>query len=101
VVVLVVRGRLGSRGAGVLVEALSVEASTAGSLVLDLAGVDYVSSPALRALRVEADRRRAAGAQLLACGVGEAVRVGLDLAGLTGRLAVVETRQRAVALAAG
>jgi anti-anti-sigma factor len=101
VVVLVVRGRLGSRGTEALAEALAGEVSSGGNLVLDLTGVDYVSSPALRALRSEADRRRAAGSRVLVCGVGEAVRAGLELAGLTAGLAVVATRERAVAEAAG
>jgi anti-anti-sigma regulatory factor len=61
-------------------------------LIVDLAGVDYISGPGVVALLETAERADA----LILCGLGEAVRNTLDLAGVNGRVRIVETRDAAI-----
>ena len=70
-------------------------------LVLDLEGVDYVSSAGLLALDAVLGRVHVSQAQLVLCGVTEPVRVAFELAGLLEHFLVVMTRAEAVSLAAG
>jgi anti-anti-sigma factor len=97
-VVLSVAGRLGTAGAGALVEAV-VQALAEGhrSLLLDLEGVDYISSAGLVALDAIAGRAHADGGALVFCGVCEPVRLVLDLGGVLPDLAIEASREAAVA----
>ena len=99
--VLTVTGRLGSRGAHELEKALiEVEPPPGCGLVLDLAGVDYMSSTALAALQAMDLFLRGSGGRLVMCHVDEAVRVGLELAGLVDLVEFAPSRDEAIAMAA-
>lgn len=98
---LTVAGRLGSHGAHELEKALiDVEPPPGCGLVLDLAGVDYMSSTALAALQAMDLFLRGTGGRLVMCHVDEAVRVGLELAGLIDLVEFAPTRAEAIARAA-
>ena len=69
-----------------------------GKIVLDLTHVDYASSAAIVALSAFLDRRDTEKGGVVVCGIGDAVRLTLDLAGLYGRLTVAPSRASATAL---
>ena len=83
ILVLSVGGRLGSESSGRLLEALAA-ALRAGErqILVDLQGVDYVSSAGIRALAAAAARVHAAGGRLVLCAVTEPVRIVLAMGGL-------------------
>ena len=89
--ILVLRGRLGFAAAPALEEALK-RFDPARGLILDLAGVDYASSTALRVLE---DRARSSPPVII-CGACEAVRLTLDLSGVGKGLELVASRLDAV-----
>jgi anti-anti-sigma factor len=94
---LTVVGRVSHRTAPDLATALdSAAGSPGGGLVLDLTGVDYISSAGLRAVETAAARMRASGRGLVVCGLRDAVSVAFDLAGLTSAVAVEESREQAI-----
>jgi stage II sporulation protein AA (anti-sigma F factor antagonist) len=70
-------------------------------LVLDLAGVEYISSAGLRVLLVAAKRLKEPPAALVLCGVGPGVRTVLELAGFLPLFAVAAGREQALARVAG
>lgn len=95
--VLTVSGRASHRTAPDLAAALeTATASPGGGVVLDLSGVDYISSAGLHAVETAASRLSASGRRLVVCGVRDAVSVAFDLAGLTGTVAVEESREQAI-----
>jgi len=95
--VLTVAGRVSHRTAPDLETALeSATAAPAGGVVLDLSGLDYISSAGLRAVGAAASRMKARGRGLVVCGLRDAVGVAFDLAGLRSTVAVEESRARAV-----
>ena len=95
--VLTVAGRVSHRTAPDLATALdSAAASPGGGIVLDLSGVDYISSAGLRAVEAAAIRMSATGRALVVCGLRDAVSVAFDLAGLTAAVAVEESREQAI-----
>jgi len=75
--------------------------------VLDLGGVDYACSAALVALSAFLDRRRSLDRReeqdggVVVCGLGDALRLTFDLAGLLSRLTVAPTRAAALAALTG
>jgi stage II sporulation protein AA (anti-sigma F factor antagonist) len=69
-------------------------------LVVDFAGVTYISSVGLRVLLVVAKRIRTERGTLVLCGLGDAVRQVFDLAGFLPLFAVEPTRELAVKRAA-
>ena len=78
-----VRGRLGLSGAAELDSVLEgLIARGERSLLLDLAGVDYISSPGLRLLDNRARRLEELGGTLSVRHPTDPVRLALDLAGL-------------------
>jgi len=83
VAVLRVEGRLGTASSGDLIGAI-VGAIESGDrrLLIDLAGVDYVSSAGLLALDAASGRMHVAGGTLVLCGLTEPVRLALELSGL-------------------
>jgi anti-anti-sigma factor len=97
--VVTVHGRLGSAAAPACADTLArtVE-GTERDLVLNLSGVDYISSPALRVIADTIGRLHASGRRLVLCHLDEAVRIGLELAGLMDRVTVAATLGEAVAL---
>lgn len=99
--VLAVKGRLGNQAAPALAEALEgALPAAARGLVLDLGGVDYISSPALRSLRAAAERLRDTGRRLVLCHVEEPVGIGLDLAGVSELVDLAASREQAITAAA-
>lgn len=95
--ILTVAGRVSHRTAPDLETALALATGTpGGGVVLDLSGVDYISSPGLRAVEAAAARMSASGRGLVVCGLRDAVSVAFDLAGLTGTVAIEESRAQAI-----
>jgi anti-anti-sigma factor len=81
--ILRVRGRVGVAAAPQLAAALAEELSAGHSrIVLDLSGVDYVSSAGLGVVRDAGARAAECGARLALCRLSEPVRLALDLAGV-------------------
>jgi anti-anti-sigma factor len=78
-----VRGRLGLTGAAELDSVLDGFIARGGqTLLLDLSGVDYISSPGLRLLDDRARQLEEQGGTLTVHLVTDPVRLALDLAGL-------------------
>jgi anti-sigma B factor antagonist len=98
VLVLGVAGRLGAAAAG-LFDAAVADAIGRGSvrLVVDLSGVDYISSRGLHTLATSARRCADAGGALAVCGLADPVRIALDLSGLLLELAIAPSRDEAIA----
>ena len=90
--VLTAKGRIGRVTAGKFTDALAAARRQAARIVVDLEGVDYVSGPGLAALH-----EAVSGADVvILCGVSEAVRNTLELAGLTASVQVEGSRQAAI-----
>ena len=66
-------------------------------LVVDLAGVEYISSAGLRVLLMAAKRLREPPAALVLCGMGPSVRTVLELAGFLPLFAIEPAREQALA----
>ena len=95
-------GRVDSVSSGEL-EKVVLSRIDAGArrLVLDLAGVEYISSAGLRVLLIAAKRLKAPPAALVLCGIGPGVRTVLELAGFLPLFAVEPGREQALARVAG
>jgi anti-anti-sigma factor len=65
-------------------------------IVVDFAGVDYISSAGLRVMLLLARRLRDAGGRLGLCGMGDAVRQVFQLAGFLPLFVVLDTREAIV-----
>jgi anti-anti-sigma factor len=98
VLVLALTGRLGAASA-VRLDGAVTGALGGGDvrLVVDLDGVDYISSAGLKALAAAARRCRDARGALSVCGVTEPARIALDLGGLLPELSIETTREQAIA----
>ena len=94
---LVLSGRLGAESAPTL-EAAIAAAIGRGQvrLVVDLSGVDYVSSAGLTAMQHVAARCAEAQGALAFCGLGEVVSMTVDLAGLASQLPIEPSRDLAL-----
>jgi anti-anti-sigma factor len=68
-------------------------------LVLDLSGVDYISSQGIRVLASTATALAEAGRPFVVCGVRDPVGVAFALAGLEPTLAIEPSREAALARA--
>jgi anti-sigma B factor antagonist len=90
-------GRLDSAAAGRLAAELNQVAGTP-KVILDLSGVDYASSAALAVLTEFVDRQDLQAARVVLCGAGDALRLTIDLAGLSDRLTLAPSREAATAL---
>jgi anti-anti-sigma factor len=95
-------GRVDSVSSGEL-EKVVLSRIDAGArrLVLDLAGVEYISSAGLRVLLIAAKRLKEPPAALVLCGIGPGVRTVLELAGFLPLFAVEPGREQALARVAG
>lgn len=96
--VIVLSGRLGEAGArGEPLLAALAGAGAHDAVVVDLAGLDYVSSPGVAHL---ATFNRAQADRAIACAwaaMSEAVRVSLDLAGVLPEFTLAPSRDEALA----
>jgi anti-anti-sigma factor len=102
VIVLTISGRVSSLTVGQLEAALgSAVGDSVRGVVLDLSGVDYISSPGLRALERTSTLLAAAGRRLVVCGLADAVRLVFSLAGLEASLSIEVSRESAISLAGG
>ena len=98
VLVISPAGRIDTTTAGTLETRLGAAlAGTAPRLVLDLSGVDYISSAGLRVLLVAARQVQAAGGRLALCAMGPSVRQVFQLAGFLPLFTIQDTRDAAVA----
>lgn len=81
--ILCVRGRIGVAASPRLAALLGEELSAGHPrIVVDLEGVDYMSSAGLRVLQAAAAKAAACGARLALCRLLDPVRVAFDLAGV-------------------
>ncbi len=100
ITVFTVTGRVDASNAGVLEEKL-LERITAGekALVVDCAGLDYISSAGLRALLVAAKRLMPSGGKVALAALKDHIREVFDIAGFSSIFSVHPTTDEAVAAA--
>jgi anti-anti-sigma factor len=96
-----IKGRLDLHGAAVL-ESYAQQRLTAGDqrLVLDLSGVDYISSAGLRALLVVAKKVQAINGRLVLCALTPMVLNVMTISGFQQLLKICTTQAEAVTAAA-
>ncbi len=95
--VLTARGRIDSMTAGRLGEALTTEITSGKTLlVLDLSGVDYMSSAGLRELVNALKKVKRAGGDLRLAQPSRRVREVMEMAGLDTIFLIFETSAEAV-----
>jgi stage II sporulation protein AA (anti-sigma F factor antagonist) len=98
--VIAPRGRVDSVSSGELERQLVARLDGgARRVVIDLAGVEYVSSAGLRVLLLAAKRLKPPLGALVLCGLGASVRTVMELAGFTSLFAVEPAREQALARA--
>ena len=97
VLVLALTGRLGAASA-VRYDAAVADAVDRGyaRLVIDMAGVDYVSSAGLNALGAAAGLCARARGALALCALADPVRIAMDLGGLLPDLPIEPSRAQAI-----
>ncbi len=66
-------------------------------IVIDLSGVDYISSAGLRSLLTSAKKTRAKGGDLLFCGLQGMVADVFKMSGFESIFKIFETREQAIA----
>jgi anti-anti-sigma factor len=98
VVIHSVSGRIGHASARAMAEAIE-GSPRPRRLVVDLSGVDYVSSAGVDVLATAAKRCKAGGGILVLAVLTDPVRLALDLAGLVSELPIETTLDAAVARA--
>jgi stage II sporulation protein AA (anti-sigma F factor antagonist) len=97
ILTLTMNGRLDADTTGPFGDALTqfIEKGS-HKIILDLAGVDYVSSVGLRALMLGAKRVAPHGGKIVICAPHARVRKLLELAGFTSILPIAGTRDEAL-----
>lgn len=97
-----IEGRLDVQGSAIL-ETYAQQRLSAGELrlVLDLAGVGYISSAGLRSLLVVAKKAQAVNGCLVLCGLTPIVLNVITISGFQQLLKICVTEDEAVAAAAG
>jgi anti-anti-sigma factor len=89
-------GRIDTTTSAALDDALrQVVDRGARSLLVDLSGVEYISSAGLRVFLILAKRTRDLGGRLVLCGLGQPVRQVFQLAGFLPLFTIATTRERA------
>ncbi|WP_293905422.1 STAS domain-containing protein [Phenylobacterium sp.] len=86
--VVTASGRLDSGSAGALEAVLPARIQAHDKVVLDLAGMAYVSSAGLRVLLIGAKAARANGHKLVLAGLAPSVREVFDISGFTSIFAI-------------
>jgi anti-anti-sigma factor len=95
--VLAPRGRIDSGTAAELEKSLLGPVARGDRrLVIDLRGVDYISSAGLRVLLRAANELRPLGGTLVLCSMGESVREVFELAGFTALFPIEASRELAL-----
>lgn len=88
VLLLTAAGRLDSNSAGELEAVLPPRVQANGKVLLDLAGVPYVSSAGLRVLLMGAKAARTKGHKLVLAGLSPSVREVFDISGFSSIFAI-------------
>ena len=86
-------GRIGSRSAAAFAAAVAAARVESPRMVIDLQGVDYISGPGVEVLQAIGS---ANDERVIVCGLREAVRVTLELAGVLDSLTIEDTRAAAL-----
>ena len=90
--VVALTGRVGATTAAKLASALNqLTFDRSARVLLDVAGVDYISSAGLQLLEKAATRARAAEGTFLVCGLQDPVRVSLEVSGAAAQLDIAES----------
>jgi anti-anti-sigma factor len=93
ILVLTLTGRLGVESSPRVIEAMAAAVDGGHRrMLVDLGGVDYLSSAGVIALEATAGRVHAVGGRLVLCDVREPVRLALQLAGRLEDFAVAPSR---------
>jgi len=97
VIVLQVEGRVFSQTIADFDQRLN-RALTQGTngLIVDLSAVDYINGEGLQRLDAAAARERAAGREIVVCGLSPVVRTAFDLAGATAHVSLEPSREAAL-----
>jgi anti-anti-sigma factor len=96
--VVTAKGRLDSGASATFADRIGgLIASSKPKLLIDLAGVDFVTSAGLRAVLVLVKRIKAADGSFAVCGVQQSVREVLDITGFTDMLKIHAARAEAIA----
>ncbi len=90
------QGRIDSNSSGAVEAALVAHAGEA-RLLVDLQGVEYISSAGLRVFLILARKVKESGGRLALCGLGASVRQVFDLAGFTPLFAVEPSVEAGIA----
>lgn len=97
VIVLGPAGRLDSLSCREFEARLLAALEQSGSVVVDCAALDYISSAGLRALLVAAKRNRTSGGRLALATLRDPIREVFDISGFTTIFAIYPTVEAAVA----
>ena len=92
-IVIAPEGRIGSRSAAAFAAAVAAARVESPRMVIDLQGVDYISGPGVEVLQAIGS---ANDERVIVCGLREAVRVTLELAGVLDSLTIEDTRAAAL-----
>ncbi len=99
VTILMVEGRIDSITSGTLEKKiLEVMSSGEKNMVINFAGVDYISSAGLRVLLMAAKKSSARGGKLVLAVLGANVQEVFDIAGFIGIFTIVPSQEEAVQL---
>lgn len=100
--VVTAKGRLDGGASATFADRIGeLIASSKPKLLIDFAGVDFVTSAGLRAVLVLLKKIKAADGSFALCGVQESVREVLDITGFAGMLKIHTARADAIAAMSG
>ncbi|WP_240320781.1 STAS domain-containing protein [Sphingomonas crusticola] len=97
--VIVLRGRLDSTTSSLLDARLGEDASASAATIIDMTGLDYVSSAGLRVLLKAAKQAKARSARLLLCTLHPNVQEVFDISGFSAIFSIYPDRAAAAAAA--
>lgn len=100
ITVLAIAGRVDSTTAPVLHEHLiSVVNAPQARVLVDLSGLDYISSAGFRVLLLGAKRSESAGSRLVLCGLSAKVHQLFDIGGFLDLFSITGTRDEGITAA--
>lgn len=96
--VVTAKGRLDGGASAAFAERVgSLISASKPKLLIDFAGVDFVTSAGLRAVLLLVKKVKAAGGTFALCSVQDSVREVLDITGFTGMMSIHAARAEAIA----
>jgi anti-anti-sigma factor len=101
VAVLALRGRLDTLAAAELEKRIPDLVRDERNLLIDLTGLEYISSSGLRAFLAARKTAKESGARMVLCGPGPEVMRIFDLAGFTSYFTFARSAEAALSLFAG